>query len=189
MNKNEAMTNTPTANELLLLTSDVVSAYVSNNRIEASGLVSLIQQVYKTLSEVGTVAEPVADKLVPAVPIKKSVFPGYIICLEDGKKLKMLKRHLATSYDMTPEQYRERWGLAHDYPMVAPEYASRRSELAKSIGLGRKPSVIEEMGETHQVAPAEAVAADPVVIDVVAAEPAEVAAPKKRGRKPKVVAE
>ena len=137
------MNENPTANDLLLLTSDVVSAYVSNNRIESSGLVSLIQQVHKTLSEVGGAAEVVADKLVPAVPIKKSVFPAYLICLEDGKKLNMLKRHLATSYDMTPEQYRERWGLPHDYPMVAPEYASRRSELAKSIGLGRKPAIVE----------------------------------------------
>jgi predicted transcriptional regulator len=164
------MNENPTANDLLLLTSDVVSAYVSNNRIESSGLVSLIQQVHKTLSEVGGTAEVVADKLVPAVPIKKSVFPSYLICLEDGKKLKMLKRHLATSYDMTPEQYRERWGLAHDYPMVAPEYASRRSELAKSIGLGRKPAMAAEIE-----APAEV-----EVAPVVEAVPAE---PKKRGRK------
>jgi predicted transcriptional regulator len=113
-------------------------------------LVSLIQQVHRTLSAVGQVAEAPAD-LLPAVPIKKSVFPSYLVCLEDGKQLKMLKRHLATSYDLTPAQYRERWGLPASYPMVAPDYASRRSELAKIIGLGRKP---KEAVEVEVVVPA-----------------------------------
>jgi len=129
--------------DLLSLTAKIVSAHVSNNSVEASALASLIQIVHKTLANIGEEEVPV-EKLVPAVPVKKSVFADYIVCLEDGKKLKMLKRHLATSYNMTPDQYRERWGLSSDYPMVAPDYAAKRSELAKSIGLGRKPSAEAE---------------------------------------------
>ena len=125
---------------MLGLTAQIVSAHVSNNAVSRDALPELITQVFNTLMSAGV--EPVEpEKLQPAVPIKKSVFPEYIICLEDGKKLKMLKRHLQTSYNMTPEQYRERWSLPHDYPMVAPKYAEHRSELAKKIGLGRKPSV------------------------------------------------
>jgi len=123
---------------ILELTAEIVSAHVSNNSVPLSELPGLIQEVYKTLSAVGRGA-PSPEKLQPAVPVKKSVFPDYIICLEDGKKLKMLKRHLKTAYNMTPEQYRERWGLPSDYPMVAPNYARRRSDLAKKIGLGTKP--------------------------------------------------
>jgi predicted transcriptional regulator len=127
---------------ILGLTAQIVSAHVSNNAVTRDALPELITQVYNTLITAG--AEPVEpEKLQPAVPIKKSVFPEYIICLEDGKKLKMLKRHLQTSYNMTPEQYRDKWGLPHDYPMVAPKYAEHRSELAKKIGLGRKPGVVE----------------------------------------------
>ena len=137
------MTETKNDADLLSLTAKIVSAHVSNNSVDSSSLASLIQLVHKTLANIGEEEAPV-EKLVPAVPIKKSVFPDYIICLEDGKKLKMLKRHLATSYNMTPEQYRERWNLTADYPMVAPDYAAKRSELAKSIGLGRKPAVEEE---------------------------------------------
>ena len=123
---------------VLGLTAQIVSAHVSNNSVSTDSLPSLIQDVFRTLSAVGI--EPVpAEKPQPAVPVKKSVFPDYIVCLEDGKKLKMLKRHLKTSYDMTPDQYRERWGLGQDYPMVAPNYAHHRSSLAKKIGLGRKP--------------------------------------------------
>ena len=137
------VTDTPV--EPLELAAQIVSAHVSNNTVEAGSLPSLIQQVYKALTSLeGGVAEPVAsEKLVPAVHPKKSVFADYIVCLEDGKKLKMLKRHLQSSYNMTPDQYRERWGLPRDYPMVAPSYAERRSALAKEIGLGRnldKPS-------------------------------------------------
>ena len=123
---------------VLGLTAQIVSAHVSNNSVSTDSLPSLIQDVFRTLSAVGI--EPVpAEKPQPAVPVKKSVFPDYIVCLEDGKKLKMLKRHLKTSYDMTPDQYRERWGLGQDYPMVAPNYAHHRSSLAKKIDLGRKP--------------------------------------------------
>jgi predicted transcriptional regulator len=124
--------------EVLGLTAQIVSAHVSNNSVTPDSLPTLIQEVYRTLAGVGR--EPQApDKLQPAVPVKKSVFPDHIICLEDGKKLKMLKRHLKTAYGMTPDQYRERWGLAPDYPMVAPNYARHRSSLAKKIGLGTKP--------------------------------------------------
>ena len=120
---------------LLELTAEIVSAHVSNNSVAVSDLPGLIQQVYATLAAVGKApAQP--ERPQPAVPIKKSVHPDYIICLEDGKKLKMLKRHLKTAYNMTPEQYRERWQLPPDYPMVAPNYAKHRSTLAKKIGLG-----------------------------------------------------
>jgi predicted transcriptional regulator len=124
---------------VLALTARIVSAHVSNNSVQSDGLPGLIQLVYAALANAGNeVVE--AEKPMPAVPIKRSVFPDYIICLEDGKKLKMLKRHLDASYNMTPAQYRERWGLPPDYPMVAPNYAERRSALAKQIGLGRKPA-------------------------------------------------
>ena len=124
--------------DLLTLTTEIVSAHVANNVMSVSDLPHLIQEVYRTLASVGT-APVVAERPQPAVPVKKSVLPDYIICLEDGKKLKMLKRHLKTAYDMTPEDYRERWGLPADYPMVAPNYAAHRSSLAKKIGLGTKP--------------------------------------------------
>jgi predicted transcriptional regulator len=128
-----------TANSRILdLTARIVSAHVGHNAVTADVLPSLIQSVYRTLANVEA---PIAtDKPQPAVPVRRSVFPDYIICLEDGKKLKMLKRHLMTAYSMSPDQYRERWGLPHDYPMVAPNYAERRSTLAKQIGLGRKPA-------------------------------------------------
>jgi predicted transcriptional regulator len=124
--------------ELLALTSEIVGAHVSNNPVAHADLVTLIQSVFDTLSGLGSEdAAPV--ELTPAVPIRKSVTDDYIVCLEDGRKLKMLKRHLMTAYDMTPEQYRAKWGLKPDYPMVAPSYAQKRQELAKKIGLGRKP--------------------------------------------------
>jgi predicted transcriptional regulator len=121
--------------DLLALTAAIVAAHVSKNTVVVNDLPNLIQQVYGSLAHVGRDA-PVAPRPQPAVPIKKSVTPDFIICLEDGRKLKMLKRHLKTAYDMTPEEYRDRWGLAPDYPMVAPNYAIQRSELAKQIGLG-----------------------------------------------------
>jgi predicted transcriptional regulator len=129
----------PPANTSVLgLTAQIVSAHVSNNSVSPDALPSLIQDVYKTLADVGKEpAQP--DKPQPAVPVKKSVFADYIVCLEDGKKLKMLKRHLRTAYNLTPEQYRERWGLAPDYPMVSSNYAKQRSSLAKKIGLGTRP--------------------------------------------------
>ncbi|MHA1528968.1 MAG: MucR family transcriptional regulator [Alphaproteobacteria bacterium] len=125
--------------ELLALTSDIVAAHASNNAVPGSELSGLIEAVFGTLSSLSSEpAEPVVV-LKPAVPIKKSITDDYLICLDDGKKLKMLKRHLKTAYDMTPEDYRAKWGLGHDYPMVAPNYAKKRQELAKKIGLGRKP--------------------------------------------------
>lgn len=126
------------SNDILELTAEIVSAHVSNNSVPLSDLPGLIQEVYRTLAAVGTQpAQP--ERPQPAVPVKKSVTPDYLICLEDGKKLKMLKRHLKTAYNMSPEQYRERWALPPDYPMVAPNYAKHRSSLAKKIGLGTKP--------------------------------------------------
>src|ERR1700751_4812832 len=122
---------------ILSLTAQIVSAHVSNNAIQAEALPALILSVYKTLTGTG-VETPQPEKRQPAVAVKRSVFPDYIICLEDGKKLKMLKRHLKTAYDMTPDQYRARWGLPADYPMVAPNYAKQRSKLAKEIGLGTR---------------------------------------------------
>jgi predicted transcriptional regulator len=126
------------ASDLLALTTEIVSAHVANNTVAVSDLPQLIHEVYRTLASVGN-APVVPERPQPAVPVKKSVTPDYIICLEDGKKLKMLKRHLKTAYDMTPEEYRDRWGLPADYPMVAPNYAAHRSSLAKKIGLGTKP--------------------------------------------------
>ena len=125
-------------NEMLSLTIQIVSAHVSNNSVALPDLPNLIAQVYKTLSNVGTETPLAPERPQPAVPIKKSITPDFIICLEDGKKLKMLKRHLKTAYDMTPDDYRERWALPQDYPMVAPNYALQRSRLAKQIGLGTK---------------------------------------------------
>jgi predicted transcriptional regulator len=132
----EQIDNSLKPEELLSLTSDIVAAHVSNNTVAVSDLPGLIEQVYKTLSSVGGAGDAAADRPTPAVPIKKSITPDFIICLEDGKKLKMLKRHLKTAYDMSPDDYRERWGLPSDYPMVAPNYAKQRSRLAKAIGLG-----------------------------------------------------
>lgn len=122
---------------MLQLMASIVAAHVSNNPVPAGDLPSLISSVYAALSGIERAAEtPPAAKQEPAVAIRKSVHQDYLICLEDGKKLKMLKRHLATAYGLTPEQYREKWGLPLDYPMVAPAYAERRSALAKEIGLG-----------------------------------------------------
>ena len=123
--------------DLLALTVDIVASHVSNNSVAVDELPNLIGQVFSTLRDLnnkGTIAEAAPE---PFVPVKKSITPDYLICLEDGKKLKMLKRHLKTRYDMTPDDYRERWGLSADYPMVAPNYAKQRRDLAKKIGLGR----------------------------------------------------
>ena len=145
---------------LLALTAKIVSAYTGRNAMPGSDLPALIDRVFQSLAGVanGPAAAPEA-RPEPAVPVKKSVFADHIVCLEDGKKLKMLKRHLMTSYGLTPQAYRERWGLPPDYPMVAPDYAERRSALAKSIGLGRKPEAADD-------------------------ESGEEAPPARRGRKP-----
>ena len=133
------MSDQNSAKDLLSLTSEIVAAHVSNNTVALSDLPAVIQQVYKSLANLGGVeAAPAPERPVPAVPVKKSVTPEFIICLEDGKKLKMLKRHLKTAYNMSPEEYRDRWGLPADYPMVAPNYARQRSRLAKQIGLGTR---------------------------------------------------
>ncbi len=123
--------------ELLELTTKIVGAHVANNPIAATGVPGLIVTVHQTLATLGP--EKPAPRPEPAVPIKQSVKPEYIVCLEDGKKQKMLKRHLKTAHGMTPTEYRERWGLPRDYPLVSPNYAKQRSHLAKKIGLGRKP--------------------------------------------------
>ena len=131
------MTDQNNSTEILKLTAEIVAAHVSNNTLSAAELPQLISQVHNSLSDTGK-ASSAEERPAPAVTVKKSVTLDYIICLEDGKKLKMLKRHLKTSFDLTPEQYRERWGLPADYPMVAPNYAKRRSALAKEIGLGKR---------------------------------------------------
>src|SRR5665213_4069233 len=124
--------------ELLRMTTEVVAAYVSNNTLATAQLGDIIQAVYNSLRSLdGLVAEPAPEALKPAVPIRRSITPEYLVCLEDGKKLKMLKRHLRTTYNLTPDAYRQKWGLPPDYPMVAPTYAHARSVFAKRIGLGR----------------------------------------------------
>jgi len=137
------MSDKPDMSELLELTTEIVAAHVGNNTLTPAELPALIQDVYKTLAAVGSEADA-PEKLQPSVSIKKSISPDYIICLEDGKKLKMLKRHLKTAYNLSPEEYRERWGLPADYPMVAPNYAKHRSSLAKKIGLGTKARKTKE---------------------------------------------
>ena len=122
----------------LELAADIVSAFVSNNSVPATELPTLIGSVHQALNALanGAAQQPAEEQKAPAVPVKKSVQPDYIVCLDDGKRFKSLKRHLRTTYNLTPEQYRAKWGLAHDYPMVAPNYAATRSELAKQMGLG-----------------------------------------------------
>ena len=146
--------------ELLSLTAEIVAAHTSNNAVGASDLPSVIQQIFVTLSNLSTdgVQGGLTTRPKPAVPINKSISDDYIVCLEDGKKLQMLKRHLKTVYNLTVEQYRERWGLPSDYPVVAPNYAKRRSEIAKSSGLGmsrhrrKKLKVVEAVDNIPQVA-------------------------------------
>jgi len=125
--------------ELVELTAEIVSAYVSNNNVVASDLPGLIGDIHAALSRASNnMPAPEREEMKPAVPVKKSVTPEYIICLEDGKKFKSLKRHLRTHYNLSPEEYRDKWGLPHDYPMVAPNYAAARSQLAKKMGLGTR---------------------------------------------------
>jgi predicted transcriptional regulator len=133
------MADTPGEGNFLALTAEIVAAYLSNNPVPAGDIPALINQVHAALSRVS--AKPgdgTGEPLKPAVSLKKSITPEYIVCLEDGKEFKSLKRHLRTQYNMTPEQYREKWGLANDYPMVAPNYAAARSQLAKQMGLGQQ---------------------------------------------------
>jgi predicted transcriptional regulator len=152
---------------LITLTSDIVAAHVSNNDVAVTDLPGLITNVYAALANLGETPVVEEAKPQPAVAVRNSVKPDYIVCLEDGKKLKMLKRYLRTNYNMSPEEYRARWGLAADYPMVAPNYAEKRRDLAKKIGLGRK----------HGSSAGQIVLADPffvscgLQIEVVALEP------------------
>ena len=126
------------AEELIALTSDIVAAHVANNNVAVEDVSTLIQNVFGALQGLGATA-PVEERPEPAVSIRASIKPDYLVCLEDGKKMKMLRRYLMTQYGMTPDQYRQRWNLPADYPMVAPEYAEKRRALANDIGLGRKP--------------------------------------------------
>ena len=124
---------------LIALTADIVAAHVANNNVPLSDVGGMIARVHGALAGLGAPAPDPQPEQQPAVSVRASLKPGHLVCLEDGKKMKMLKRHLMTAYGMTPEAYRERWGLPADYPMVAPDYAEKRRELAKKIGLGRKP--------------------------------------------------
>jgi predicted transcriptional regulator len=133
------MVDSKETNDILELTTEIVSSHVGNNSVAVQDIPELIRQVYGTLTTIDQAPSAQPDRPPAAVSVKRSITPDYIICLEDGRKLKMLKRHLKTAYNMTPEEYRERWGLPADYPMVAPNYARQRSELAKKIGLGTKP--------------------------------------------------
>ncbi len=143
--------------DLRSLTADIVSAYVANNALAGDKIPELINSVYGALSRVSSQAvEPEQVELKPAVPVKKSVMPDYIICLEDGQKFKSLKRHLRTHYDMSPEEYRTKWGLSRDYPMVAPNYAAARSDLAKNMGLGRRAAETVQPTAPAPVEPAKA---------------------------------
>jgi predicted transcriptional regulator len=133
------MSDIPATGNFIELTAEIVSAYVSNNTVPAAEIPALISQVHMALARVsGKSGDAPAEPLKPAVSVKKSITPEYVVCLEDGKKFKSLKRHLRTQYNMTPEQYREKWGLGADYPMVAPNYAAARSQLAKQMGLGQQ---------------------------------------------------
>lgn len=161
-------TDDETLPDFIELAGDIVSAFVSNNSVPIADLPALIASVHATLSKLNhSTIEEKPEPLTPAVSVKRSITPDYIVCLEDGKKFKSLKRHLRTRYDMTPEQYRSKWNLASDYPMVAPNYAAARSELAKNMGLGQQRRKQED----------------------VSAEPEAKAAPAPRGRRPKVAAQ
>ena len=133
----------PNRSEVLALTVEIVSAYAGNNVLGDAEVPELIGAVFAKLNELSTGEKALPEIQTPAVPVKRSVTDDYIVCLEDGKKLKMLKRHLMTAYGLTPAEYRAKWGLKPDYPMVAPAYAAKRQELAKKIGLGRKPRMPE----------------------------------------------
>lgn len=148
------MTESPNRMDLLSLSSDIVCSYVANNSIPTSELPTFIQQIYSCLIAINSESTAAASRPKPAVPVNKSVTEDFIICLEDGKKLQMLKRHLKTVYNMTVEQYKERWGLPADYPVVSPNYAKRRSEIAKTSGLGmtshrRKLKIVKDGTDSH----------------------------------------
>lgn len=193
------MTSEDQNKTLLELTAQIVSAHLERNQLPPSGLPALIEQVYGALRSAGhNPVPPAVEKQQPFVSAKRSVFPDYIICLEDGRKLKTLKRHLRSTFGLSPEQYREKWGLAADYPMVAPNYAEHRSRLAKQLGLGRKPAAeapAVEVASPVQPEPREPRRrGEPTAASVfskfpaksaeAAEQPAEQPEGKKRGRKP-----
>lgn len=172
--------------DLITLTADIVGAHVAHNNVSTGDLAGLIQSVHAALKGLGQAPEPVVEKQEPAVSIRASVKPDHIVCLEDGKKLKMLKRYLRTNYDMSPDEYRRKWNLPSDYPMVAPNYAEKRRSLAHSIGLGRKsngaPTVTEPEAEATGAAPAKR-GRKPKAETAPANDEGD--AKPKRGRKPK----
>ncbi|MGD9915923.1 MAG: MucR family transcriptional regulator [Rhizobiaceae bacterium] len=135
------MQNDEKSQLLISLTADIVAAYVTKNQVAAGDIATLIGQVHHSMASLGAGGAVAKEPPKPAIAVKKSITPDYIVCLEDGKKFKSLKRHLGTAYGITPDEYRQKWGLPADYPMVAPNYAAARSELAKATGLGRKPTV------------------------------------------------
>ncbi len=181
--------------DLITLTADIVGAHVAHNNVSTGEIAGLIQSVHSALKALGETPEPVVEKQEPAVSIRSSVKPDHIVCLEDGKKLKMLKRYLRTNYDMSPDEYRRKWGLPSDYPMVAPNYAEKRRTLAHSIGLGRKstapaaPAAPEPVAVVEE-APAKAkrVARKPKAEAAPVPEAVAEAPKPKRGRKPKAAA-
>ncbi|WP_119680867.1 MucR family transcriptional regulator [Indioceanicola profundi] len=139
--------------QIITLTAKIAASYLEANRIPPDDLPGLVQTIHGALNGISNPPAPQAEKPIPAVPVKKSVTPDYIVCLEDGKKLKMLKRYLRTAYGMTPEEYRAKWGLPGDYPMVAPNYSERRSSFARDIGLGRRPNKSEQAPEVEEPTP------------------------------------
>jgi len=174
--------------DLINLTADIVSAHVANNKISTQDVSTLIRSVFDALAAAATPAVPEAVKAEPAVSVRSSVKQDYIVCLEDGKKLKMLKRYLRTNFDMTPDEYRQKWDLPRDYPMVAPAYAEQRRGLAKQIGLGRKPRVIEAAKTVTKSVGKKAATGIAKSLDAARAHlgSEETKTPAKRGRKPKV---
>ncbi len=184
--------------DLITLTADIVGAHVAHNNVATGDIAGLIQSVHTALKGLGQTPEPVVEKQEPAVSIRSSVKPDHIVCLEDGKKLKMLKRYLRTNYDMSPDEYRRKWNLPSDYPMVAPNYAEKRRSLAHSIGLGRKAVDVpapeaEPVAEEAPAKPKRAgrkpkAEATPEPAPQTDAAPEEAPKPK-RGRKPKASAE
>lgn len=173
--------------DLINLTADIVSAHVSNNTVATTDVAQLIQKVYDALSTAGAPPAPEAPKQEPAVPVRSSVKHDFIVCLEDGKKLKMLKRYLRTNFNMSPEEYRAKWNLPRDYPMVAPAYAEQRRGLAVQIGLGRKPGAVVKTAKAAVTKAAKSVS-DGLEAARAHLGTAPTKAPAKRGRKPKAVA-
>lgn len=176
------------ADEILLShVADIVSAHVSNNAVAANDLAGLIQSVHRVLVGLGAPVEPIEEKRTPAVSVRASIKPDTITCLDCGTKIKVLKRHLSSEHGLTPEDYRTRWNLPRDYPMVAPEYAARRKELALSLGLGRKPKVVEVVSAPEVSAPTKPIAMDETAPAEAGSIPATdapaVATPKAKPRK------